>query len=73
MLGLELGSLIGGLIIVEQIFNLPGLGRGVLTAIVGRDYQFVVAGTIVIAGVYLVVNLLVDVLYPVLDPRQRGV
>lgn len=70
--GLEFGSLIGGLIIVEQIFNLPGLGRGVLTAILGRDYQFVVAGVLVIAGVYVAVNLLVDVLYPILDPRQRS-
>lgn len=71
LVGLELGSLIAGLIIVEQIFSLPGLGRGVLSAILARDYPFVIAGTLVIAGIYLIVNLLVDVLYPVLDPRQR--
>lgn len=72
LLGLELGSLIGGLIIVEQIFNLPGLGRGVLQAILARDYDFVIAGVLVIAGIYVLINLIVDILYPILDPRQRG-
>ncbi len=73
LIGLELGVLIGGLIIVERIFNLPGLGRGVLTAILTRDYPFVIAGTLVIAAVFLVSNLIVDLLYAVLDPRQRSV
>jgi peptide/nickel transport system permease protein len=71
LIGLQLGSLVGGLIIVEQIFNLPGLGRGVLTAILARDYNFAIAGVLAIAGVYLAVNVAVDLLYPVLDPRQR--
>lgn len=69
--GLVFGSLIGGLMLVEQIFNLPGLGRAIVAAIGQRDYQLVVAGTMVIAAVYVLVNLIVDLLYPILDPRQR--
>ncbi len=71
LIGLIFGALVGGLIIVEQIFNLPGLGRGVLLAIGERDFPFVIAATLAIAGVYIVVNFLVDLLYPILDPRQR--
>lgn len=71
LIGLLFGSLVGGLIIVEQIFNLPGLGRGVLLGIGERDFPYVIAATLVIAGVYIVVNFLVDLAYPVLDPRQR--
>lgn len=71
LIGLVFGALAGGLIIVEQIFSLPGLGRGIMTAIGQRDFPVVVAGTLAIALVYVVVNLLVDLLYPVLDPRQR--
>src|SRR5690606_32788822 len=69
--GLLFGSLIGGLLIIEQIFNLPGLGRALIDAIGQRDFQLVVTGTLVIGGVYIVVNLIVDLLYPILDPRQR--
>ncbi|HBY97501.1 MAG TPA: hypothetical protein DEP84_26765 [Chloroflexi bacterium] len=72
LVGLLFGSLIGGLIVTEEIFNLPGLGRLVLNAVVRRDFQVAVAGTWVIAAVYVTVNLLVDLLYPVLDPRQRA-
>ena len=71
LIGLIFGSLVGGLIIVEQIFNLPGLGRGVLLGIAERDFPYVIAATLVIAAVYIGVNFLVDLLYPILDPRQR--
>ncbi len=71
LIGLIFGALVGGLIIVEQIFNLPGLGRGVLLAIGERDFPYVITATLVIASVYIVVNFLVDILYPILDPRQR--
>ena len=56
---------------MEQIFNLPGLGRGVLLAIAERDFPYVITATLVIASVYIVVNFIVDLLYPILDPRQR--
>jgi peptide/nickel transport system permease protein len=69
--GYVFGSLIGGLIVTEQIFNLEGLGRGILVALGRRDYPFVVAGTLVIAAAYIVANLIVDLLYPILDPSQR--
>ena len=68
--GYVFGSLLGGLIVTEQVFNLPGLGRGLLTALNGRDYPLVIGGTLVIAASYVLVNLLVDLLYPVLDPVQ---
>ena len=69
--GYVFGSLIGGLIVTEQIFNLEGLGRGLLVAIGRRDYPFVVAGTLVIATMFVLANLIVDILYPILDPTQR--
>jgi peptide/nickel transport system permease protein len=68
--GYVFGSLLGGLIVTEQVFNLPGLGRGLLTALNGRDYPLVIGGTLVIAASYVLVNLIVDLLYPVLDPAQ---
>jgi ABC-type dipeptide/oligopeptide/nickel transport system permease component len=69
--GLLFGSMIGGLLIIERIFNLPGLGRALIDGIGTRDFQLVVAGTLLIGAVYVVVNLVVDLLYLVLDPRQR--
>ncbi len=69
--GYVFGSLIGGLIVTEQIFNLEGLGRGLLVAIGRRDYPFVVAGTLVIAAMFVLANLIVDILYPILDPTQQ--
>ncbi len=69
--GYLFGSLIGGLIVTEQVFNLQGLGRGLLMAISRRDYPLVVAGTLVVAIAYTLANLMVDVLNPLLDPTQR--
>jgi peptide/nickel transport system permease protein len=64
--------MLGGLIVVEQLFSLPGLGRGMLEAISTRDYPMVTATTLVFAATFVVVNALVDILYPLLDPRQRS-
>lgn len=71
-LGFTFGVLLGGLFVVEEIFSLPGLGRGVLIAIGQRDYPLIMATTMVIATVFVVVNVVVDLLYPILDPRQRA-
>jgi peptide/nickel transport system permease protein len=71
-IGFQLGVLLGGLIVVEQIFSLPGLGRGMLEAINTRDYPMVTATTLVFATSFVIINAVVDMLYPVLDPRQRG-
>ena len=69
--GVEFGYLLGGAVIVEQIFALPGLGRLVLDAITQRDYALVEGCVLFIAFNFLVVNLVVDLLYVALDPRIR--
>ncbi|HTM76175.1 MAG TPA: ABC transporter permease, partial [Devosia sp.] len=69
--GVEFGYLLGGAVIVEQIFALPGLGRLVLDAIGQRDYALVQGSVLFIALNFMVVNLLVDLAYVALDPRIR--
>lgn len=71
LLGLILGSLLGGAAVIETVFTLPGLGRFLVDAIYARDYAVVQGVLILVAGIYVVVNLLVDLLYPVFDPRVR--
>ena len=71
VVGLNLGTLIGGTVIVEQIFALPGLGQLMLQAINTRDTVVVQAAIVVFAVVAVVANLIVDILYAVLDPRIR--
>lgn len=69
--GLDFAGLIGGAIITETIFNLPGLGRLTLRSVYEFDLSVVVATTILAAAVVIVMNLLVDMFYAVLDPRVR--
>jgi peptide/nickel transport system permease protein len=69
--GVEFGYLLGGAVLVEQIFALPGLGRTILTAILQRDYALVEGGTLFIALNFMIINLLIDLLYAALDPRIR--
>jgi peptide/nickel transport system permease protein len=71
VVGLNLGTLIGGTVIIEQIFALPGLGQLLLQAITTRDFVVVQATVIIFAVVAVLTNLLVDLLYAVLDPRIR--
>ena len=70
--GIEFGYLLGGAVIVEQIYALPGLGRMVLDAILQRDYALVQGTVLFIAFNFMLVNLLVDLAYYGLDPRIRG-
>jgi oligopeptide transport system permease protein len=70
-LGVDLGALIGGAIVTESVFNIPGLGNEVFSAIVRQEGTVVVGITTFLVIVYMVTNLLVDVLYAVLDPRIR--
>lgn len=70
-IGFQFGIMLGSLIVVEQIFSLPGLGRGMLDAINTRDYPMVTATTLVFAFAFVAINVVVDLLYPLLDPRQR--
>ncbi|OIQ74560.1 glutathione transport system permease protein GsiC [mine drainage metagenome] len=69
MTGMQFGYLLGGAIIVEQIFALPGIGRQVLTAIMQRDYSVVQSTTLLIAVMFVFVNLATDSLYRRIDPR----
>jgi peptide/nickel transport system permease protein len=69
LVGVELGYLLGGTVIVEEIFALPGIGRLVYNAISQRDYALVQGIALFVAFNFLVINLLVDLLYTLIDPR----
>jgi peptide/nickel transport system permease protein len=69
--GVSLGRLIGGTVIVEVLFNLPGMGRLVVDSIGAKDYTMVQGTVLVIATFYVLINAVVDVSYAVLDPRVR--
>lgn len=71
IIGLSLGSLLGGAVLTETIFNLSGVGRILFDAIQARDYSIVQGFTLIIAAAYVMINLFVDVLYVFLDPRVR--
>ncbi len=70
--GVSTGSLIGGSLVVEQIFGIPGIGREIVTAVVRDDFPVVLAMVVVIAVTFVVINFLVDLLYTWLDPRVRA-
>jgi peptide/nickel transport system permease protein len=69
--GINLGVLIGGLVVLEMVFNWPGMGRLIVQGVTTRDYPLVQAGVLVIAFIFVLINLFVDLLYAVLDPRVR--
>lgn len=71
IVGIQVAGLLGGTVIIEQIFGLPGVGRYVYEAIANRDYPVVQGVTLVLAFIFVLVSLLVDVMYAVLDPRLR--
>lgn len=72
MTGLQFGYLLGGAIVVEQIFSLPGIGRQVLIGIEQKEYAVVQSTVLIIATGFVLVNLLTDALYRVIDPRVRA-
>ena len=71
ILGLQVSFLIGGSVIMESIFGLPGIGRMMIEAITTRDYPVIQAMNLFVVGWVIVVNLLVDISYGYLDPRIR--
>jgi peptide/nickel transport system permease protein len=71
IIALDFGALVSGAIVVETIFGIPGFGRLSIDAIIQRDYTMIQAIVLVTALVYVVVNLLADVVYSMLDPRIR--
>jgi peptide/nickel transport system permease protein len=71
VLGIQIGTLLGGAILTETVFSWPGLGSMMVRAIQARDYPLVQGGVLLIATTFVGVNLLVDLLYAVFDPRIR--
>jgi peptide/nickel transport system permease protein len=69
LVGLTLGRLFGGIAVIETVFTLPGLGRLMVTAVMSRDYPVVQGCLLFTAAIYVLVNLAVDLIYPLLDPR----
>ncbi|MBX7455457.1 ABC transporter permease [Mycolicibacterium sp. 3033] len=69
--GIQLATLLGGVIVVEVVFAWPGLGRLVYNAVAARDYPLIQGAVLLIAALFLAINLIVDVLYAVVDPRIR--
>jgi peptide/nickel transport system permease protein len=71
VIGLDLAGLLGGAVATETIFSWPGLGRAIMDAVRARDVPVVEGGVLFLAAVFVAVNLAVDLLYAVLDPRVR--
>ena len=71
VLALDVGYLLGGIIVVEEIFAIPGIGRAVITAITSRDLPTLQAAALIMAATYALANLLADMALSVLDPRIR--
>ena len=69
MIGLQLGALLSGAIIIESIFSWPGLGTLLITAIRQRDFPMIQGTVLFMAVVYLLLNFLIDLSYPFLNPR----
>jgi peptide/nickel transport system permease protein len=69
--GMQIGYLLGGSVIVEQLFSIPGLGQYVLEGIYQRDYPVVQGGVLFVALVFVLVNLLIDIIYTWIDPRIK--
>lgn len=71
VLGLTTALMIGGTVVTETVFNLPGVGNLVVRAVLRRDYPVIQGTLLVIAGIYVLINLVIDLLYTLVDPRIR--
>jgi peptide/nickel transport system permease protein len=71
VIGIVTGGLLGGAVVIEQVFSLPGVGRLVIGAVLSRDFPVIQGTLLFVAVIYLLINLVVDVLYAVVDPRVR--
>ena len=71
VIGLEFAFLLGGLVVTEQVFNLNGIGRLFVEAVSRNDFVLIQALVMLLAAVFVTMNLIVDLLYGVLDPRVR--
>ncbi len=71
VMGIMVGALLGGAVVTEQVFSIPGLGRLIIGAVLSRDFPVIQGGLLFLALIYLAVNMVVDLLYAVIDPRVR--
>ena len=71
VMGIMVGALLGGAVVTEQVFSIPGLGRLIIGAVLSRDFPVIQGGLLFLALIYLTVNLVVDLMYAVIDPRVR--
>ena len=71
VVGLQLGSVFSGSVIVEFIFNWPGIGRVLLQAVIERDYPVIQGVMLIVAAMFVIINLITDIIYGILDPRIR--
>jgi ABC-type dipeptide/oligopeptide/nickel transport system permease component len=71
VVGLNFGYLLAGAVLTETVFNWPGLGQYVVKAILESDYNAVQGGILIVAGAFVLVNLVVDLSYGFIDPRVR--
>jgi len=70
--GLNVGALIGGALVVENVFGVPGLGKRITEAILAKQYPALQSYVAIVAILYVVINFIIDILYSVLDPRIRN-
>ena len=71
IIGIGVALLISGVVVTETVFAIPGIGRLTVDAILRRDYPIIQGVILVFSAAYVLVNLLIDILYPLLDPRIR--
>ena len=71
VIGVGIAGLLGGVVITETVFNLPGLGRLMVDAILARDYPIIQAVILLFSAVYVVINVSIDIIYTFIDPRIR--
>lgn len=71
VIGIELAALVGGTVVIETVFALPGMGSLLLTGIRSSDYPIIQATVLLIGAVYVLINFIVDLVYPLIDPRVR--
>ena len=71
VIGLQIGSLVGGAVLTETIFSWPGIGKWLVDSIFRRDYPVVQNGLLIIATLIIIINLVVDMVYGIVNPRIR--
>ena len=71
VIGIQFATLLGGTVIIESIFGLPGIGRYIYESISARDYPVVLGVTLVIATLFVLISLCVEIVYAIMDPRLR--